>query len=264
MRATRPRGTEVCLRIPLEVHAWRRSRPGLLLADDHGDRPRRPAADPRRRTRPRGRRRSRRRRRGGRAGLRTEIDLAILDVSMPQAHRPAGRARDRPPTTGDPPADALDARQRGVPVRGALGRCFRLRAQVRADPTSSARAARPCAESRSCTPAAVTTLIRSHLERRRDDPDHDPLSPREQEVVKLIAQGISGREIAETLTISPGPSSATARTSSRSSACRTASTHPLRHPTRTHRALRRWGRSPMAPAASAPDAVRDDPHRRRR
>jgi DNA-binding NarL/FixJ family response regulator len=52
-------------------------------------------------------------------------------------------------------------------------------------------------------PAAVTALIRTHLERRRTEPEHDPLSPREQEVVRLIAEGMSGREIADRLAISP-------------------------------------------------------------
>ena len=49
----------------------------------------------------------------------------------------------------------------------------------------------------------MSTLIRTHLERRRAEPGHDPLSPREQEVVKLIAEGMSGREIADQLGISP-------------------------------------------------------------
>jgi DNA-binding NarL/FixJ family response regulator len=53
-------------------------------------------------------------------------------------------------------------------------------------------------------PDAVSALIRDYLERIGDGeqlPD-DPLSPRESEVVKLIAEGNTSREIAETLVIS--------------------------------------------------------------
>jgi DNA-binding NarL/FixJ family response regulator len=53
-------------------------------------------------------------------------------------------------------------------------------------------------------PAAVTALIRDHLERARsgESTPEDPLTPREQEVVKLIAEGYTSEEIAETLVIS--------------------------------------------------------------
>jgi DNA-binding NarL/FixJ family response regulator len=52
-------------------------------------------------------------------------------------------------------------------------------------------------------PGAITALIRDHLERAaKDDSARDPLSPRELEIVKLIAEGHTSREIAETLVIS--------------------------------------------------------------
>ena len=53
-------------------------------------------------------------------------------------------------------------------------------------------------------PAAVTALIRDYLERAKsgESVPEDPLTPREQEVVKLIAEGHSSEEIAETLVIS--------------------------------------------------------------
>jgi DNA-binding NarL/FixJ family response regulator len=53
-------------------------------------------------------------------------------------------------------------------------------------------------------PRAVKALIRDHLERAKAGeavPD-DPLSPRESEIVKLIAEGYTTREIAKTLVIS--------------------------------------------------------------
>jgi len=53
-------------------------------------------------------------------------------------------------------------------------------------------------------PGAMTPLIRDYLERARTDQPltDEPLTVREQEVVKLIAEGHSSKEIAETLVIS--------------------------------------------------------------
>jgi DNA-binding NarL/FixJ family response regulator len=53
-------------------------------------------------------------------------------------------------------------------------------------------------------PAAVTALIRDYLERGADGEDVSGsiLTPRESEIVKLVAEGYSSREIAETLVIS--------------------------------------------------------------
>jgi DNA-binding NarL/FixJ family response regulator len=50
-------------------------------------------------------------------------------------------------------------------------------------------------------PGAVKALIREHLERAKDGENvpEDPLSPRESEIVKLIAEGHTSREIADTL-----------------------------------------------------------------
>jgi DNA-binding NarL/FixJ family response regulator len=53
-------------------------------------------------------------------------------------------------------------------------------------------------------PGAVATLVREYLARARDG-DETPgsiLTPREEEVLKLIAEGHSGKEIADTLVIS--------------------------------------------------------------
>jgi DNA-binding NarL/FixJ family response regulator len=53
-------------------------------------------------------------------------------------------------------------------------------------------------------PKAAGALIRDHLERLRDGkrPAADPLTPRETEIVKLVAEGHTSREIATTLVIS--------------------------------------------------------------
>jgi DNA-binding NarL/FixJ family response regulator len=53
-------------------------------------------------------------------------------------------------------------------------------------------------------PGAVKALIRDHLERASDGESvpEDPLSPRESEITKLVAEGHTSREIAGTLVIS--------------------------------------------------------------
>ena len=51
-------------------------------------------------------------------------------------------------------------------------------------------------------PSAVSTLVRDFLGRADKDGAYDPLTPRELEVLKLIAEGKSSREIAELLVVS--------------------------------------------------------------
>lgn len=52
-------------------------------------------------------------------------------------------------------------------------------------------------------PGAVTTLIREYLNRAESSDTASPLTPREEEVLKLIAEGHTGKEIAELLFVSP-------------------------------------------------------------
>jgi DNA-binding NarL/FixJ family response regulator len=53
-------------------------------------------------------------------------------------------------------------------------------------------------------PGAVRALVRDYLERVQagEDVREDPLSPRESEILKLIAEGYTGRQIADELVIS--------------------------------------------------------------
>jgi DNA-binding NarL/FixJ family response regulator len=135
--------------------------------------------------------------------LRNDVHLAILDVSMPkltglQAAREIARQRPDVRILMLSMHDNEEYLFEALSV-GASG--YVLKSAVDQDLVSACRAA--LRGEPFLYPAAVTTLIRTHLERRRDEPDHNPLSPREQEVVKLIAEGLSGREIAEQLHISP-------------------------------------------------------------
>ena len=54
-------------------------------------------------------------------------------------------------------------------------------------------------------PAAVTALIRNYRDRaaQGDDPREKPLTDREQEILKLVAEGNTTKEIADLLVISP-------------------------------------------------------------
>ena len=51
-------------------------------------------------------------------------------------------------------------------------------------------------------PSAIGALVRDFLDRAGKDGDPDPLTTRELEVLKLIAEGKSSREIAELLVVS--------------------------------------------------------------
>ena len=51
-------------------------------------------------------------------------------------------------------------------------------------------------------PSAVNTLVRDFLARPEEEREYDPLTPRELEVLKLIAEGKTSKEIAQTLVLS--------------------------------------------------------------
>jgi DNA-binding NarL/FixJ family response regulator len=137
-------------------------------------------------------------------GIEEDVHLAILDVSMPrltgiQAAREL--ARRRPDlrililSMHDNERyffEALRAGASGYVLKAAADRDLveACRATMRGEPF--------------LYPDAVTALIRDYLERARDGelPPEDPLTPRESEIVKLIAEGNSSREIAEVLVIS--------------------------------------------------------------
>jgi DNA-binding NarL/FixJ family response regulator len=70
--------------------------------------------------------------------------------------------------------------------------------------TSSRPAARPCAATRSCTPTRAAVLIKDRLARAAagEAVSEIPLTPREAEVLKLIAEAHTNRGIAKLLVIS--------------------------------------------------------------
>ena len=136
--------------------------------------------------------------------LQGDIDLAILDVAMPRMtglQAAAELNRRRPElrvlilSMYDNEQyffEALKAGASGYVLKSAANRDLveAVRASMRGEPF--------------LYPAAVTALIRDYLERARhgEATPEDPLTPREQEVVKLIAEGHTSEEIAEILVIS--------------------------------------------------------------
>ena len=177
----------------------------VLLADDHPIVPQRPARTAQRRAGlPTSSPRSPTAPRRSRGRSQDDVDLAVLDVSMPrmtglQAARELSRAPARAAR-----AHALDARERAVPVRGAARRRVRLRAQDRRRPRSGRRLPGDDARrDRSSTPARSARSCATTSTAPRGEPaPSDPLTPRELEVVKLVAEGHTSDEIAELLVIS--------------------------------------------------------------
>jgi DNA-binding NarL/FixJ family response regulator len=136
--------------------------------------------------------------------LSEDVDLAILDVSMPRLTglQAAAELRARRPdlhvlilSMHDNEQyffEALKAGAAGYVLKSAAERDLveACRASMRGEPF--------------LYPAAVTALVRDYLDRagRGEAAPKDPLTPRELEVVKLIAEGHTTEEIAELLVIS--------------------------------------------------------------
>jgi DNA-binding NarL/FixJ family response regulator len=136
--------------------------------------------------------------------LRTDLDLAVLDVSMPRLTglQAARHLRAHRPQLKVLMLSMHDNEQfffEALKV-GASG--YVLKTAADEDLVSACRAA--LRGEPFLYPGAVRALIRDFLERgsRGEELPEDPLSPRELEVVKLIAEGHTTKEIAEVLVIS--------------------------------------------------------------
>jgi len=136
-------------------------------------------------------------------GLDTEVELAILDVSMPrltglQAARELSRRRPELKililSMHDNEQFLFEALK-----AGASGYVLKQTAD-----DDIAEACRAVIRGESFLyPDAVTSLARDYLERLPGQLDEfEPLTPRELEVLKLIAEGHTSQEIADLLVIS--------------------------------------------------------------
>jgi DNA-binding NarL/FixJ family response regulator len=137
-------------------------------------------------------------------GLQEDVDLAVLDVSMP---RMTGLQAARELTSRRPELrvlilsmhdneqylfEALRAGASGYVLKSVADRDLveACRATMRGEPF--------------LYPGAVRALMRDFVERARrgEAPSDDPLTPREVEIVKLIAEARTTREIAGMLVLS--------------------------------------------------------------
>jgi DNA-binding NarL/FixJ family response regulator len=136
--------------------------------------------------------------------LSPEIDLAILDISMPRmTGLQAGRAlhRCRPELRILMLSMHQNERYLYEALKsGAVG--YVLKTVADRDLVEACRAA--MRGERFLYPGAVTPLISEFLRGARNDEPvrEDPLTPREVEVVKLIAESYTTKQIADALTIS--------------------------------------------------------------
>jgi DNA-binding NarL/FixJ family response regulator len=134
----------------------------------------------------------------------TEVDLAILDVAMPrltglQAAREISRMVDPPKLLMLSMHDNEQYFFESLRV-GACG--YVLKSVADRDLVDACRAA--LRGESFLYPGAESALVKDYLERMRrgERLPRAVLTPREDEVVKLIAEGHSSREIAKVLTIS--------------------------------------------------------------
>ncbi len=138
-------------------------------------------------------------------GLAPEVDLVVLDITMPRM-------------TGLQAARELHRRRPELRIlmlsmhqherylyeslkAGASG--YVLKSVVDRDLVEACRAA--MRGEKYLYPGAMTPLIRDLLDSARDDLAslrEDPLTPRETEIIKLIAESYSTKQIAQTLVIS--------------------------------------------------------------
>ncbi|MFF9409146.1 response regulator [Streptomyces anandii] len=133
-----------------------------------------------------------------------DIDLAVLDIAMP---RMTGLQATRELAATNPQLRILmltmhDNEQYFFQALKAGASGYVLKSVADRDLVAACRAA--MRDEPFLYPGAVTALIRNYLDRVRhgeETPDQ-VLTPREEEVLKLVAEGHSSKEIAEILFIS--------------------------------------------------------------
>ncbi|MFC6022821.1 response regulator [Plantactinospora solaniradicis] len=135
---------------------------------------------------------------------KTELDLAILDIAMPrmtglQAAREIAR---RAPAVRILMLSMHDNEQYFFEALRAGASGYVLKSVADRDLLEACRAA--MRGEPFLYPGAITALIRDYLHRARQGErlPESILTPREEEIIKLIAEGNSAKEIAEALVIS--------------------------------------------------------------
>jgi DNA-binding NarL/FixJ family response regulator len=133
-----------------------------------------------------------------------DVDLAILDVSMPKLTglQAAAEIQRRGLATRALILSVHDNEQYFFEALRAGASGYVLKSAANRDLIEACRAA--MRGEPFLYPRAVTALVRDYLEqaRRGEAAPADPLTPRELQVVKLIAEGYSSVDIANALVIS--------------------------------------------------------------
>jgi DNA-binding NarL/FixJ family response regulator len=135
--------------------------------------------------------------------LKEDIHLAILDVSMPRMTgiQAAAELHKRKPEVRVLMLSMHDSEQFLFEALKAGASGYVLKSGADTDIVDACRAAMR-GES-FLYPSAITTLVRDYVERGgRGEEQFDVLTPRELEVLKLIAEAHTSKEIAELLFIS--------------------------------------------------------------
>lgn len=135
--------------------------------------------------------------------LREELDLAVLEVSMPRMTglQVAAEIRRLRPELRTLMLSVHDSEQYFFEALKAGASGYVLKSSANQDLIEACRSA--LRGEPFIYPAAATALVRDYLERagRGEETPTDPLTPRELEVTKLIAEGLTSDEIAATLVI---------------------------------------------------------------
>ncbi|MFJ9119298.1 response regulator [Streptomyces sp. NPDC102394] len=133
-----------------------------------------------------------------------DVDLAVMDIAMP---RMTGLQATRELLRLKPALRVLmltmhDNEQYFFQALKAGASGYVLKSVADRDLVAACRAA--MRDEPFLYPGAVTALIRNYLDRVRngEEPPEQILTPREEEVLKLVAEGHSSKEIAEMLFIS--------------------------------------------------------------
>jgi len=134
--------------------------------------------------------------------LKEDVHLVILDVSMPRMTgiQAAAELHKRKPEIKLIMLSMHDSEQFLFEALKAGASGYVLKSAADTDIVEACRAA--MRGNSFLYPSAVTTLIRDYVERGGEDEHFDVLTPRELEVLKLIAEAHSSKEIATLLFIS--------------------------------------------------------------
>jgi DNA-binding NarL/FixJ family response regulator len=137
-------------------------------------------------------------------GMGSEIDLAIIDISMPRMTglQAVAELRQRRPQLRTLILSMHENEHYLYEALKAGASGYVLKTVADRDLVEACRAA--MRGQAFLYPGAMTALIRDYLRRARDHEPirEDPLTPREGQVVKLIAESYSTRQIATALVIS--------------------------------------------------------------